>query len=223
MAKHQDERPRCTGTTARGTRCTNYAQPGGTRCAKHGFNVKATGRPSKLSDDVKDVIVGLLLEGNYLETAAAAAGVHKSTLYRWLERADDVEAKAMEHVEPDATDVDLYALTDPDEWRYLDFRDALKAAEAYAETELLRMVRYPGFGPWQAAMTILERRKPQHWRRRDTHEVEHTGGIGLRVQTVTPEGEARRRVAGILQEVGALDAAATTERTHDDGDDTTDG
>lgn len=219
MASDRPEAPRCTGTTKRGTRCTKHAQPGSTRCAHHGFNIKAIGRPTKLTDELVDTIVGLVLEGNYLDTAAAAAGIGRATLYRWLERADDIEAAAMEHVEPNATDVDLYEHTDPDLWRYLDFRDTLKAAEAYAETELLRMVRNPGFGPWQAAMTILERRKPQHWRRRDSHEVEAKGGFAIRVQTVAPEGDKRDRVTALLEETGALAVASEALEENTDGKD----
>lgn len=221
MSRHDEkpDRPHCTGTTARGTRCTKYAQPGSTRCAHHGFNVAAIGRPSKLTPEVADAIVGLVLEGNYLTTAAEANGVTLRTLERWNRRADDLEAAALEHVDPDATDVDLYEHVDPSEWLYLDFRRALKSAAAYAEAELLRMVRNPGFGPWQAAMTILERRKPDHWRRRDTRELEVPGGIAVTVQDVRPEGEARDEILEVLTSAGAIPAAAANRKGTGNGDD----
>jgi hypothetical protein len=221
MSRDKDTRPpRCTGTTARGTRCTKNAQPGSTRCAHHGFDIKAIGRPTSLTPELADAIVGLVLEGNYLKTAAEANGVSERLLHRWQERAGDIEAAALEHVDPDLEDVDLYEHVDPALWIYLDFRQSLKAAAAYAETELLRMVRFGGYGPWQAYMTILERRRPQHWRRRDSHEVEVSGEVRTKPQTLNPEGEARRRVAGILAESGALEESGdeNTPDGKDDGD-----
>jgi hypothetical protein len=214
--RDEDHRPKCTGTTARGTRCTKLAQPGSTRCAHHGFDVKAIGRPSSLTPELADNIVGLVLEGNYIKTAAEASGISERLLYRWIERADHIEAQVMEH--HDGEDVDLYEHVDPALWLYLDFRQSLKSAAAYAETELLRMVRNPGFGPWQAAMTILERRKPDHWRRRDTRELEVPGGIAITVQDVRPEGEARDEILEVLEQAGAARAAAAN-RKEQDGDD----
>ena len=43
-------------------------------------------RPSKLNKDVQARIVEFLKSGAYIETAAKAAGIGKSTLYEWLER-----------------------------------------------------------------------------------------------------------------------------------------
>lgn len=202
--------PRCTGTTGKGTRCTRNALHGSTRCKAHGFNPGNIGRPpSALTPELADRIVGLLLEGNYLKTAAEAVGVPERTVYRWLERAEDLEAAALEHVTDDAVDVDLYEHVDPSRWVYLDFRQSVKAAQAFAETELLRMVRLPGYGPWQAAMTILERRKPAHWRRSEHHEVGGAVDVRAKSELVIPEGEKRRRTAAILEaaRVPALEAA----------------
>ena len=45
------------------------------------------GRPkgtTKLTPEIQDKIVAAIYAGNYLETAAAAAGVHKQTFYDWL-------------------------------------------------------------------------------------------------------------------------------------------
>lgn len=218
--------PRCTGTTAKGTRCQHPAQAGSTRCKRHGFNPGNIGRaPTVLTGELADRIVGLVLEGNYLKTAAEAVGVPEKTVYRWLERADDLEAAALEHAEGESVDVDVYEHVDPSRWVYLDFRQSIKAAQAYAETELLRMVRYPGFGPWQAAMTILERRKPAHWRRRDSRELDVTGEVLARVEDVRPTEETRPAILEILRAAGVHEAAGgedppdpTTEEAHDGKD-----
>src|SRR5262245_31872033 len=44
------------------------------------------GRPTKLTDEVKDQIVSAVRNGNYVETAGAIAGVCKQTLYNWLRK-----------------------------------------------------------------------------------------------------------------------------------------
>jgi transposase len=59
-----------------------------------------TGRPSKFTVERQEQILEAIRGGNYLETAARAAGVGKSTFYEWLERfpdfADAVESARAE-------------------------------------------------------------------------------------------------------------------------------
>lgn len=203
-------RPRCTAKTASGRPCRNSPLPGTTRCYHHSFRVP--GRPSKLTPELQERIVDAVLEGNYLETAAQAAGVGKTTLYRWLRKAQDVEAAALEHIDPDADGEDVWNHTDPAEWPYLDFRHALQSAEAYSETEILRraLTAAPG---WQAHMTYLERRHPQRWGRRDAHKHEHTGEVRRSVEVIVPTDAERAAVLSRLQEAGALDEDPGDENT----------
>src|SRR5215469_8404400 len=46
--------------------------------------LKKVGRPTKLTPEVQATIIAYIRQGNYVETSAAAAGVHKDTFYRWL-------------------------------------------------------------------------------------------------------------------------------------------
>lgn len=97
--------------------------------------------------DVKAVEAFLkaIRDGNYLETSAKLAGISKSAIYEWLERAEQGE--------------------DP----YTRFADALKNAEAMAEAQDVANVRAAGkAGPqfWAASMTYLERRHPERWGKR---------------------------------------------------------
>lgn len=48
-------------------------------------------RPTKLSKALADQVCDLVREGNFLVTAAAAAGIHRDTIYDWLHtgQADD--------------------------------------------------------------------------------------------------------------------------------------
>lgn len=102
------------------------------------------GRPTKLSPEVTERILEGLRAGAYAETAAAAAGIGRSTLYRWLQLGED----------PDA----------PAEFR--EFRDAIKRAEAEAEAEALEVILAASRKSWQAAAWYLERRHPDRWRNR---------------------------------------------------------
>lgn len=48
-----------------------------------------TGRKEKISKAIIDTIVMAIRGGNYMETAAALAGINKDTLYDWLKKADE--------------------------------------------------------------------------------------------------------------------------------------
>lgn len=195
MSDAKPKAPRCTALTGAGNRCRRAALEGTTRCASHSFTVP--GRPTKLNAELTEIIVNAVLEGVYMETAAQVAGINKTTLYRWLRKADDLEAAALEHVdEADEATHDLYQHVDPALWVYLDFRHAVKSAEAYSEAELLRRAARGAPG-WQAPMTVLERRHPSRWRRRDA--VEHSGGVDVRPVIVTPEDDQRTKLVDLLQ------------------------
>lgn len=206
MSKDDPDKPRCTGRTASGRPCKQPPVPGTTRCWHHSY--KVPGRKSKLTPELRDRILDAVLEGNYIETAAQIAGVNKTTLYRWLRRAEDVEAQALELVVEDGAD--FYEHVDPAEWVYLDFRHALKSAEAYSEAELLRMSKSAAVAgsSWQAFMTILERRHPDRWGRRKVldHTIRGELESRSRVELIVPtDGQRAGAVAGILASAGALD------------------
>lgn len=76
------------------------------------------GRPTKLTPDVRDRIVKSVRMGNFIETAAEAAGVHKGTVFRWIQEANEG------HPDPSRTE----------------FRDALMQARAEAEANMVALV-----------------------------------------------------------------------------------
>ena len=210
-----DRKRRCTARTRTGARCRKLAVTGSDRCAHHAFAVP--GRPSKVSPELTQQVVDALLDGNYMETAAAVVGISKSTLYRWLRKAEELEVNALElAAEAEDLEPDLYSYVDPADWPLLDFRHSVKSAEAWAEAELLRKARAAGLG-WQAFMTILERRHPQRWGRRKSfdHDDDELRGRGRAVELITPdEDEARHAIARMLDAAGALEVA-DTENTPD--------
>ena len=101
------------------------------------------GRPTKLTPAVQARIVAHLRAGNYIETAAAAAGITKETLYDWLRRG------AAETFGP-----------------HRQFSDAVQEAQAAAETDMVRLVATAAKEQWQAAAWHLERKFPDRWGRR---------------------------------------------------------
>jgi transposase len=115
------------------------------------------GRKTKLTKQVQQKIVDAVRAGNYLEVAAAYAGVGENTLHEWIARGEGRD-----------THRSKTAL-------YTDFAEAVKMARAEAEATAVAVVRMAMSENWQAAMTFLERSFPSRWSRR-TEVVGADGG-----------------------------------------------
>jgi transposase len=98
------------------------------------------GRPTKLDAQIVSRIVDLVRAGNFLETAAATCGIHRATLYRWLERG---EAQRM--------------------GPYRDFYVALTTAQAESEARDLLIITRAASEDWRASAWRLERRYPRRY------------------------------------------------------------
>ena len=109
------------------------------------------GRPTLLTPELQLIICGYIRQDTmYVEQACLKAGISKGSYYNWLEWG---EAKK----EP-----------------YAEFLDAIKEAEAEAELSLLRdMKKSPRY--WAMYMTILERRFPDRWGKRERVQHEQQG------------------------------------------------
>ena len=107
-------------------------------------------RPTSLTPAVQKVIVDAIEAGNYRETAAALAGIHRNTIRNWLVRGESEESG-----------------------QYHEFLCAIEKAEATAEAKLLEEIKtaqpsIPGEGGrgadlWQTKAWIMERRWPKRW------------------------------------------------------------
>lgn len=117
------------------------------------------GRKTKLTPDVAQAIVTAIQAGNYQDTAAAHAGVHPATFYRWMERGA-ADSKAP----------------------YREFREAVEKALAFAEVRDVALIAKAAETYWQAAAWRLERKFPDRWGRKERQEV--TGASGGPVQHV---------------------------------------
>jgi hypothetical protein len=102
------------------------------------------GRPSKLSKELVDNLLNFIKAGAFVETAVKAAGIHKDTLYYWLERGKR-EKKGP----------------------YREFSDAYEKACAEFEIGGILKIRAAAKDPkaWFAMAWLLERRFPGRWAR----------------------------------------------------------
>ena len=133
-------------------------------------------RPTKLSPQVQDTILGLIRKGLNPERAAHAAGVAPSTFYRWMRDGEhpappDPDDYTLPQLRAIAADQDISLdhlgrrptrrqvaalLEAPTPFRQ--FRESVKRAEAEAEAFILERCRTVGGDDWRMWMTILERR-----------------------------------------------------------------
>ena len=96
------------------------------------------GRPTKLTPAVQAKIIALIAGGQFRATAAMAIGVCPETVCRWMTRS---------------------------ERRFRLFRQAVLAAEARLEAEMVESVTRGAAEDPQLALRLLERRFPRRWGR----------------------------------------------------------
>ena len=112
------------------------------------------GRPTKFNHELAERSIQLVRAGNYMETASAAAGVHKETLYGWLR-----EGARLGH--------------GPKK----EFLDAVERAKGEAEAANLALIGQAALkGQWQAAAWRLERMHSDRYAQRTKNE--HMGADG---------------------------------------------
>jgi len=97
------------------------------------------GRP-KLDHDITQRIVDLIRAGNYLEVAATAAGIHRTTLHRWMRHGRD-QVRG----------------------RYRKFLTAVEKAQAESESRDVALVAKAASTDWRAAAWRLERKQPRRY------------------------------------------------------------
>lgn len=168
---------KCKAKTASGAPCRNNAKNDGDFCGAHSGNI---GRPSKLilTPDVGLRIIEMVKAGNYAKVAAQAAGITERTFYNWIALGEE-HIESAEQGDPLPESLQLY----------VDFLQSLKEAEAIGETLLVMDVLTRGTG-WQAPMTVLERKYPQRWGRREHVDVNHSGAVKHTVGVDLPDGDA---------------------------------
>lgn len=99
---------------------------------------------SKLNAEVAAAICEGVALGNYPATAAAAAGIGKTTFEGWLQKGER---------EPDSV--------------YAEFAALVETARAQAESENVAVIKRAAPRTWTAAAWLLERQYPERWGQRN--------------------------------------------------------
>jgi hypothetical protein len=134
----------------------------------------------ELDPEIQARIVTFIKAGSYVETAAAAAGVNKSTLHRWLKRGAEGEQP------------------------FAGFADALEAALAEAELRDLARIDKAADTQWQAAAWKLERRNPKAWGRREHLELTGADSGPIRYENLS-ESELDAEIKRLSVEIEAAE------------------
>jgi transposase len=130
------------------------------------------GRPTILTPVIHDTIVNAVRIGMYVDDAAAMAGVHRATVFRWIAKGRDVIEKR-----------DAGEQLDDNEQLYGDFCDAVEKARADATLRNIGVIQQAASdGTWQAAAWYLERTNPKKWGRHETVEITGADGGPIQVQ-----------------------------------------
>lgn len=118
---------------------------------------RKVGRPTDFTPELGEEIAKFVAAGNYIEVAAVAAGIARSTFFKWF-RQGVRDRRA-------GKDTELAV-----------FSDAIKTAEARAEARDVVTIGTAARRQWQAAAWRLERKYPKRWARTERHEVSGRDG-----------------------------------------------
>ena len=94
----------------------------------------------KFDSETTRRLVDLVRAGNYLDTAATAVGIHKTTLHRWLRL-----GRKQKH------------------GLYRKFLNAVEKAQAESESRDVALIANASSDDWRAAAWRLERKAPQRY------------------------------------------------------------
>lgn len=151
-------------------------------------NNKRTGRrPIILDKGVQDNIVDAILGGNYLETAAAYAGVSRATLFEWLAKGREAQAQIQREEENLIPNAQVYA----------DFLDAVEGAQARAEVQAVASLRKAGLEHWQATAWWLERSRPRKYGRLERTEITGADGAPIAIDLNAERNRAIQLLADL--------------------------
>ena len=126
------------------------------------------GRPPSYSEDKAQVILDAVKGGNFLETAAALAGVDVKTVRNWIKYGIREAERWERGEEPN----DKFA-------PMVKFAEDFRAAEADAEATAVSRIQLAGVTDWKAGAWFLERKFPRKWGQRFNVMVDEEIGAFL--------------------------------------------
>ena len=116
------------------------------------------GRPTKLTPELQEKIVTHIKNGNYIDDSCMAVGISDECYYNWLRLAEAYDNGNGDRIEEHSV--------------YSDFSAAVKRAQAEAITAIVAEVRDHVPKEWAAGITILERRFPAKWGRKEAIAID---------------------------------------------------
>ena len=136
------------------------------------------GRKLKLNAEIIKRLAELLKAGNYIITSCNSLGFSDKSYYGWLVEAERIKGEYEANPQKKLTKRDKL---------FLEFSDTVKKADAEAEIRNVEIVQEAAQISWQAAMTLLERRHPSRWGRKDKVQSEHSGEVRIREVKITEQ------------------------------------
>lgn len=139
---------------------------------------KKAGAKPKISQEIIDKICNTLRAGSYLETAAAMAGVGKTSLFKWLKKGNaqpnsiygqllnSVERAQAESEVRDLLNIDASAMG-----RKAEYERDKQGNLVYDGEGNPIIIKYGAKPSWQASAWRLERKHPKRWGRLDRTEL----------------------------------------------------
>ena len=112
------------------------------------------GRPSKLTEDLEKLILEEIRAGSFHKIACQRAGISDTTFRNWMNRGK----KELERVAQSPR-----RRIRRKERIYTDFFQNVLKAEAFSESELVKLWRRAAPEDWRAAAEFLARRYPERW------------------------------------------------------------
>ena len=136
----------------------------------------------KLDEEISQRIVDLVRAGNYLDTAAHAVGISKSTLHRWLRLGRESNRGL-----------------------YRRFLNGVERAQAESESRDVALIARAASDDWRAAAWRLERKAPRRYGVRIQVGVqEELEGVLDRLKAGLDEATYERVLELIASEEGAV-------------------
>lgn len=135
-------------------------------------------RPEKLDIEIQKEIINMVKAGNFLETAAAFAGVDVSTIRRWIKRGE----RELQRIDENSGG---RAKIRKAEQKYVEFCTAIKKAKAESEIRDLLLIGNAAKEDWKAAAWRLERKYPERYGRTERHELTGKDGGPIEVDEVS--------------------------------------
>jgi len=141
-------------------------------------------RPTKIiNKEIVAKIVKAIRAGNYIETAAAYAGISKNTLYDWLRRGEREKQRLATNPRSKMR---------KSEAPFVEFSDAVERALAEAEVRDVTIIAKAAETQWQAAAWRLERKFPDRWGRRKLDiDLDQVGKVQVEIVVAKEDEEVQ--------------------------------